>query len=458
MTVSDESLELIAHSFSSSFRVLSLTSCDGFSTDGLAHITKHCGNLAELELQENEIDFRSGEWLTSFPETYTSLVSLNFATMRSEVNYVDVVALERLVARCPSLKKLKLNKEISLDQLQRLLLRAGPNLVELGTGSYSQSLSWGQLSELQNTLAKCKDLRSLSVVWEVAHMFVRTLYPVCLHLTTLNLSDVHLPTPDFTKLISHCPKLQRLLVQDDVGDKGLQATAMSCKDLRELRVFPVRDEGCATEEGLVAISEGCPNLRKILYFCKQMTNAAMATVARNCQRMTHFRLCILKLYETDCITREPLDEGFGAICRECKDLKRLALSGLLTDKTFEYIGQFGKKLETLSVAFAGETDLGMQYVLGGCTKLRKLEIRDCPFGDEALLAGIDKYNSMRSLWMSACLITHLGCQFLAEKNPYLNVEIIKEDIEGSEHVVEKLYVYRTIAGRRSDAPPSVEAL
>lgn len=212
MTVSDESLELIAHSFSSSFRVLSLTSCDGFSTDGLAHITKHCGNLAELELQENEIDFRSGEWLTSFPETYTSLVSLNFATMRSEVNYVDVVALERLVARCPSLKKLKLNKEISLDQLQRLLLRAGPNLVELGTGSYSQSLSWGQLSELQTTLAKCKDLRSLSVVWEVAPMFVRTLYPVCLHLTTLNLSDVHLPTPDFTKLISHCPKLQRLLV------------------------------------------------------------------------------------------------------------------------------------------------------------------------------------------------------------------------------------------------------
>jgi transport inhibitor response 1 len=171
-----------------------------------------CRNLAELELQENEIDVRSGEWLTSFPETYTSLVSLNFATVRSEVNYVDVVALERLVARCPSLKKLKLNKEISLDQLQRLLLRAGPNLVELGTGSYSQSLSWGQLSELQTTLAKCKDLRSLSVVWEVAPMFVRTLYPVCLHLTTLNLSDVHLPTPDFTKLISHCPKLQRLLV------------------------------------------------------------------------------------------------------------------------------------------------------------------------------------------------------------------------------------------------------
>ncbi len=42
MTVSDESLEMIARCFSS-FRALSLTSCDGFSTDGLAHITRHCG-------------------------------------------------------------------------------------------------------------------------------------------------------------------------------------------------------------------------------------------------------------------------------------------------------------------------------------------------------------------------------------------------------------------------------
>ncbi len=246
-------------------------------------------------------------------------------------------------------------------------------------------------------------------------------------------------------------------VQDDVGDKGLQAAAMTCKDLRELRVFPVGEEGCATEEGLRAISEGCPNLRKILYFCRQMTNAAMVTFARNCQRMTHFRLCIMKVYETDHVTKEPLDEGFGAICRQCKDLKRLALSGLLTDKTFEYIGWFAKNLETLSIAFAGDTDLGMQYVLGGCTKLRKLEIRDCPFGDEALLAGVHKYNSMRSLWMSTCQITPLGCEFLAKKNRLLNVEIINEH-ERSEQQVEKLYVYRTIAGQRADAPPCVETL
>lgn len=250
-------------------------------------------------------------------------------------------------------------------------------------------------------------------------------------------------------------------VQDYVEDTGLQAAASACRDLRELRVYPITNGGVVTEEGFLAISKGCPNLRKILYFCKQMTNAAMATFARNCTKMTHFRLCIMPIYELDFETKETLDEGFGAVCMTCKNLRRLSLSGRLTDKTFEYIGVYANELESLSVAFAGDTDLGMQYILEGCTKLRKLEIRDCPFGDEALLTGIKKYESMRSLWMSTCKITKYGCQFLAERNKSLNVEIIRDSENpdpNSEDSVQKLYVYRTIAGHRQDAPPFVDIL
>lgn len=165
-------------------------------------------NLAELELEENYIDVRVGDWLRSFPETHTSLVSLNFATVKSEVDYV---ALERLVARSRSLKKLKLNSDVTLEQLQKLLQWA-PQLEELGTGSYNQNLSWFQLSELQTGLVRCKNLRSLSGIFKVVSMCIPTLYPVCLNLTTLNLSDVVLSTTDFSKLISYCHKLQRLLV------------------------------------------------------------------------------------------------------------------------------------------------------------------------------------------------------------------------------------------------------
>lgn len=41
MTVSDESLEFLASSFPN-FRAISLLSCDGFSTDGIAAIATHC--------------------------------------------------------------------------------------------------------------------------------------------------------------------------------------------------------------------------------------------------------------------------------------------------------------------------------------------------------------------------------------------------------------------------------
>lgn len=41
MAVSDESLEFLAKSFPG-FKVLSLLSCDGFSTDGISSIASHC--------------------------------------------------------------------------------------------------------------------------------------------------------------------------------------------------------------------------------------------------------------------------------------------------------------------------------------------------------------------------------------------------------------------------------
>ena len=198
-------------------------------------------------------------------------------------------------------------------------------------------------------------------------------------------------------------------VLDYIEDAGLEVIAASCKDLRELRVFPSDPFGlepnvALTEQGLVSVSEGCTKLQSVLYFCRQMSNAALDTIARSRPNMTRFRLCIIEPRAPDYLTHQPLDAGFGAIVEHCKDLQRLSLSGLLTDRVFEYIGTYGKKLEMLSVAFAGDSDLGLHHVLSGCDNLRKLEIRDCPFGDKALLANAAKLETMRSLWMSSCLI------------------------------------------------------
>ncbi|XP_055803331.1 protein TRANSPORT INHIBITOR RESPONSE 1-like [Solanum dulcamara] len=457
MAVSDESLEFLAKSFHG-FKVLSLLSCDGFSTDGISSIAAHCKSLTELDIQENGMDDISGSWLSCFPDDFTSLEVLNFASMNTEISKD---ALERLVSRCKSLRVLKVNKNITLPQLQRLLVRA-PQLMELGTGCFlPEQLTSRQYAELENAFSNCKHLHTISGLWEATHRYLPALYAACASLTFLNLSYETIRSGEFSKLLAHCPNLRRLWVLDTVKDKGLEAVGTSCPLLEELRVFPADpfdedlDHG-VTESGFVAVSAGCPKLQYVLYFCRQMTNAAVATIVRNCPDFTHFRLCIMNPGQPDYVTNEPMDEAFGAVVKTCTKLRRLSVSGLLTDLTFEYIGKYAKNLETLSVAFAGSSDWGMQCVLEGCSKLRKLEIRDCPFGNAALLSGLEKYESMRCLWMSACSVTMNGCRLLAAKRPRLNVEVIKD--ENSDDYADKLYVYRSVAGPRRDAPPFVVTL
>lgn len=457
MTVTDESLEFLATTFTN-FKALSLLSCDGFSTDGLAAIATHCKNMTELDIQENGIDDLGGGWLSCFPENFTSLEVLNFANLSSDVSFD---ALEKLVSRCRSLKFLKVNKNITLEQLQRLL-ECAPQLTELGTGSFHQELTTRQYAELESAFNNCKNLNTLSGLCEATPLYLPVLYPACMNLTFLNLSDAALQSGELAKLLARCPNLQRLWVLDTVEDKGLEAVGLSCPLLEELRVFPADPyeqdvvHG-VTEMGFVAVSYGCPRLHYVLYFCRQMTNAAVATIVKNCPDFTHFRLCVMNPGEPDYLTDEPMDEAFGAVVKNCTKLQRLAVSGLLTDLTFEYIGKYAKNLETLSVAFAGSSDWGMQCVLSGCSKLRKLEIRDCPFGNEALLSGLEKYESMRSLWMSACNVTMNACRRLAKQMPRLNVEVMKDE-ESDDSQADKVYVYRSVAGPRRDAPPFVLTL
>eukprot|EP00249_Psilotum_nudum_P019263 c27171_g1_i2 orf=401-2113(-) len=454
MIVSDESLLLIGHSFPL-FKSLVLTSCDGFSSLGLAMITGNCKHLTHLDLTENTVVHESGSWLSGFPETCSSLVSLNFENLQSEVNFE---ALEKLVSRCSAMRILKLNRSVSLSQLQSLLLNA-VQLTELGTGSFFQELTSEEHVRLQSSFSNLKELQSLSGFWEVSATQLPVIYPVCSNLLSLNLSYSPISDLELSELVSHCHRLQRLWLMDSVEDKGLFAVASVCKDLRDLRVYPINRGGQGqgvSEKGLMSISEGCPNLSSILYFCVQMTNAAMVVMAKNCPRLVSFRLCILEPYKQDHTTGEPMDDGFGAILKHCKDLRRLALSGLLTDKAFEYIGMYGKRLERLSVAFAGESDIGLQHVLRGCTNMRKLEIRDSPFGDMALLSGVHRYESMRSLWMSSCSVTLQGCTWLARQKPRLNVEVIRKNERDS--LIESLYVYRSVLGPRKDTPPFVVTL
>lgn len=447
-----------------------------------------------LDLIENDVEDEDEEvvdWISRFPETDTCLESLSFECVNCPVNFV---ALEALVARSPCLRRLRVNQHVSVGQLRCLMVRA-PQLTHLGTGSFetvpvADGAAELDVAELESSFVASKSLVCLSGFRMVAPEYLPAIYPVCAGLVSLNLSYAMTTAEQLKPVILRCHNLQTFWVSipsfempcssiqlcsvclfvlesaqvlDTVGDEGLRAAAKTCKHLRELRVFPFEatedSESAVSDAGLVAISEGCQKLRSILYFCQRMTNAAVVTMSKNCQDLVVFRLCIMGRHRPDHITGEPMDEGFGAIVMNCKKLTRLAVSGLLTDKVFEYIAKYGKLVRTLSVAFAGNSDLSLRYVLEGCHKLQKLEIRDSPFGDAGLLSGIHHYYNMRFLWMNSCKLSLRGCKEVAQRLPRLVVEVFgDQNKELDSDAVEKLYLYRSLVGPRDDVPSFVKIL
>ncbi|XP_074263595.1 transport inhibitor response 1-like protein [Silene latifolia] len=461
MVVRDDDLMVIGESFSG-LKEVTLVCCEGFGTKGLGFLVSKSRQLRVLDLFEAEVNDDEVDWISCFPEGETCLESLTFDCVES--TGIEFTALENLVARSPNLKKLRLNRYISIGQLHRLMARA-PQLTHLGTGSFCPS-DIAQEAEFEldykAAFSACKSIVCLSGFREIAPEFLPAIYPICANLTSLNFSYANINSEQLKSVICHCHKLQTFWVLDTVGDEGLQAVAATCKDLRELRVFPIDaredSEGFVSEIGLLAISEGCRKLRSILYFCQMMTNAAVIAMSKNCPDLVVFRLCIMGRHRPDHRTNKPMDEGFGAIVMNCKKLTRLAVSGLLTDQAFVYIGNYGKLVRTLSVAFAGDTDMALKHVLEGCPKLQKLEVRDSPFGDSVLRAGLTRFYNMRFLWMSACRLTLHACKQIAHEMPDLVVEVFAyETIDGDEFV-NTLYMYRSLDGPRSDAPEHVKIL
>lgn len=159
-------------------------------------------------MRESEVDDLSGHWLSHFPDTFTSLESLNISCLSSEVSFL---ALERLVSRCPNLRSLRLNRAVPLEKLSNLLRRA-PQLVEFGTGAYFTEPRPDVLPNLVAAFSGCKKLKALSGFWDVVPAYLPAVHSVCSGITSLNFSYAPIPSHDLVNVVIQCPKLQRLWV------------------------------------------------------------------------------------------------------------------------------------------------------------------------------------------------------------------------------------------------------
>lgn len=132
-----------------------------------------------------------------------------------------------------------------------------------------------------------------------------------------------------------------------------------------------------------------------------------------------------------------LNLGVMALLMKCPLLRRLSLgfdgwhrdrdveNVVVDDEGLGYIGQYGKSLEILTLDHvSGTTDEGLMYVALGCHKLRKIELRCCPFGDLSMSAFVEGAPSLKLLWAQGCLVELEGLKELA-KRPDAVVEVVK---------------------------------
>ncbi|WZY77533.1 hypothetical protein YC2023_023917 [Brassica napus] len=90
---------------------------------------------------------------------------------------------------------------------------------------------------------------------------------------------------DLVELLSQCSKLQKLWlyvsqVMDLIEHKGLKVVASCCVRNCEKKKRNCEIKGLALrEQGLVSVSESCPNLESVIYFSVQFTKAALVTTS-----------------------------------------------------------------------------------------------------------------------------------------------------------------------------------
>ncbi|GJW01408.1 leucine-rich repeat, cysteine-containing subtype protein [Tanacetum coccineum] len=397
LVVCDEDLETLARTRGKDLRSLKIKRCEGYSSDGLRHVSKYCNQLRTLCLGLSyDIDMNDGIWLHELALNSTVLERLHVGN--TDVSYAEYLTL---LAKncCNSLKSLKIG-ECCLSKLGDAF-RYAVRLEHFGGYNRDEESDLVGFNFPQNmcsiTIADSPVTRCSIVL------------PFLNHIRKLKLVYFDMDAECQCLLFKRCPNLEVLYTEDLCGDKGLQVIGQFCKKLRKLNHF-----GFATGRGLIALAKGCTNLECLEVRLSDVSNEAIEFVGTHLKNLRKFRMYLVK---KDGTTDLPLDNGIQAMLIGCNSLEKLdmcrsgnLLHGGLTDVGLEYIGKYGRNLRNLSLTCIGKSDAGLVMLSKGCPKLRKLKLIDCPFSKQAVTSFVFNMPSLRDVyvWFDGSDPTALG--------------------------------------------------
>lgn len=161
-----------------------------------------------------------------------------------------------------------------------------------------------------------------------------------------------------------------------------------------------------------------------------------------------------------------LNLGVKALLVKCPVIRRLSLgfdgwhrngtNVVIDDEGMSYIGQYGHSLEIITLDHVnGTTDAGLAAIALGCFKLRKIELRCCPFGDASMAAFALGAPSLKLLWTQGCLVELAGVCLLAQR-PDMIVEIVKQS--STDFTDWQVIAYSSACPPRNDRPDNIDII
>ncbi|GJY44436.1 leucine-rich repeat, cysteine-containing subtype protein [Tanacetum coccineum] len=404
MAVFDSHLKLLAKTRGKDLRSLKIYKCQGFSENGLVHISEYCNELRTLCLENNRVvGEANAKWLHELALRNAVIETFHFGyrSDRYDSDTYDPEHVEILAKKDTPPKPLNyigdaIRHAIKLEDFDGAVF---DNDWDYSSFKFPSSIRGLGIEDLPVT--------SFSF-----------LLPYVNQLRELNLTCVRVRNeccPCF--LIGRCPNLEVLRTDDACRDRGLRVIGQVCKKLRKLTHY-----GCVTHMGLIALAQGCTNLEYLDVQLLDISNEAIECVGTHLKNLRDFRIDLrMDVYRKDPITDLPLDNGIRAMLKGCIKLKRLHMSlchGGLTDVGLGYIGKYGHNLRCLFLGFTGVSDAGLLELSKGCQKLRKLRMKDCPFSPQAVATFGFKIHSLRYIQVKSDRHTVLALTrptFTAEK-------------------------------------------
>lgn len=167
-----------------------------------------CRILEQLEVERCDVKDSNGQFLSSFPETLSSLVTLNISSIKGVMDPTD---LESLVARSPNLTTLLFSNSVHVNTIRRILMKS-PQLAHLSVGPIIQNLHVSPLG-LSLSLDIYKSIKSLTFFTMIPTTSIHAFYPLCPNLVYVNMRfAVVLDICELVNFIQNCSNLRRLWV------------------------------------------------------------------------------------------------------------------------------------------------------------------------------------------------------------------------------------------------------